>query len=155
MEEKVLIVTIAPKPVAQLVIAGARKVQIGGKVFEEIGAGDTNGFYDFLRDRDGNILGVKYSPFLGLSYLCDSAVSGDGMRVINPHTSKASLELFWGSAASYDPVLSEDQFFDYNYVFSAADGSFAVTFGFSYLSEMEINNIAAVVAMGRDTTTGP
>jgi len=53
----------------------------------------------------------------------------------------ASVELFWGSDRHYSEALSADQFMDQNYIFKSPSRKYAVTFGFSHLSESEINDL--------------
>ncbi len=113
---------------------------IGDETFNETGAGDTNGFYDFLRPQHGGIIGVRFTPFVSHSYLCDSGKVGPGLRISGDYPT-ASVELFWEDASDFDNALSADQFFDYNYIFKNSSSEYAVTFGFSHLKEGEIEDL--------------
>ena len=62
MENRVLLVTVTPTPHVKIISWPINRVSIGGEDFEESGAGDTNGFYDFLRASDGR------RPFKDLAY---------------------------------------------------------------------------------------
>lgn len=145
MENRLLIVTISSKPKAKLIPVNTNKVEIGDQLFEEIGLGDTNGFYDFLRQPDGHIVGVRFAPFIELAYIFDSAIAGSGLRITGAAPT-ASLELFWESVTNYDHDLSADQFFDYNYIFRSSLGRFAVSFGFSHLPQNDIDNLLSAVS---------
>lgn len=115
-------------------------MQFDGESFDEVGAGDTNGFYDFLRLPGGRIVGVRFTPFVEYADICDSATEGPGLRIAGASPT-ASLELFWGAERNYDTALSADQFMDYNYIFKTSAQKYAVTFGFSHLEENEIDDL--------------
>ena len=140
MENRLLIVTISPTPRVKVVSWPVSRVQFDDESFDEIGAGDTNGFYDFLRVPDGHIVGVRFTPFVEHSDICDSATQGPGLQVTGAAPT-ASVELFWGNGREYSETLSGDQFMDYNYIFRNPSKAYAVTFGFSHLEENEINDL--------------
>src|SRR5882762_8577800 len=142
MENRLLIVTVSPTPEVKLISWPASRVSIKGESFDEIEAGDTNGFYDFLRVPQGHIVGVRFTPFVEHSDICDSATQGPGLRVTGAAPT-ASVELFWGSAREYSETLSADQFMDYNYIFRSSSQMYAVTFGFSHLEENEIHDLVS------------
>ena len=147
MENRLLMVTVSPTPRAKLISWPTSRVSINGESFEDLGAGDTNGFYDFLRIPQGHIVGVRFTPFVEHSDICDSATQGPGLRVAgSPPT--ASVELFWGSDLEYSETLSADQFMDYNYIFKSPSQTYAVTFGFSHLEEDEINDLLSGLPQG-------
>jgi len=146
MENRLLIVTISPRPQVKLISWPASRVSIGTETFEEIGAGDTNGFYDFLRKGPhGHIIGVRFMPFIRYSHICDSARVGPGLRISGAYPT-ASVELFWEEASEYDDDLSVDQFMDYNYIFKNSSQEYAVTFGFLHLPDNEIEDLLSGLA---------
>jgi len=140
MENRLLIVTVSPTPRVKLISWPTSRVAIDDESFEEAGAGDTNGFYDFLRLPQGGIVGVRFTPFVEHSDICDSATPGPGLRVTGTAPT-ASVELFWSGDHAYSETLSADQFMDYNYIFKSPLQTYAVTFGFSHLEESEINDL--------------
>jgi hypothetical protein len=144
MENQILFVTISPQPEVKLISIGLKRVVIGDDIYEEIGAGDSNGFYDFLR-QPGRIIGLRFTPFVEFSKISDSSSPGPAMKItgISPTT---TLELYWDRVREYDYSLSVDQFFDSNYIFKGALDRYAVTFGFSYLAENEIEGLLSAVA---------
>jgi hypothetical protein len=148
MKGKVVIVTISPAPKVKLISWPASRVRIDDENFQEAGAGDTNGFYDFLRLPAGHIVGIRFTPFVECAHICNSASPGPGLRVTGTFPT-ASLELFWGTEREYDHALSADQFMDNNYIFKSASQKYAVTFGFSFLAENEIEDLLS----GLDTST--
>jgi hypothetical protein len=117
---------------------------IGDETFEETGAGDTNGFYDFLRPQHGGIIGVRFAPFVSHSYLCDSGKEGPGLRISGDYST--AVGFFWEDASDFDNALSADQFFDYNYIFKNSSSGYAVTFGLSHLQKGEIEDILSRLA---------
>lgn len=144
MENRLLIVTISPTPRVQVVSWPVSRVQFDGESFAEIGAGDTNGFYDFLRLAGGRIVGVRFTPFVEYADICDSAGQGPGLRIVGDSPT-ASLELFWGAERDYDSAISGDQFMDYNYIFKTSAQKYAVTFGFSHLEQNEIDDLLSAL----------
>jgi hypothetical protein len=92
--------------------------------FEEVGAGDTNGFYDFLRLPQGRIVGVRFTPFVEHADICNSAAQGPGLRVTGAAPT-ATFELFWGTEREYSETHSADQFMDYNYIFKSPSQKYA------------------------------
>jgi len=139
-ENKLLIVTVSPAPGVKLISWPTSRVSINDENFEDIGAGDTNGFYDFLRTPQGRIVGVRFAPFVEHSDICDSATQGEGLRITGTAPT-ASVELYWGSDRQYSENRSADQFMDYNYIFRGPSRTYAITFGFSHLEETEINDL--------------
>lgn len=135
-----LIVTVSPIPRVKLISWPTSQVSINGESFEDAGAGDTNGFYDFLRLPQRRIVGVRFTPFVEHSLICGSAAQGQGLRVTGTAPT-ASVELLWGGDHAYSEALSTDQFMDYNYIFKSPQQTYAVTFGFSHLEESEINDL--------------
>src|ERR1700686_4427259 len=107
MYSKVLIVTISPTPSVRVVSWPKSRVAIDDESFNETGAGDTNGFYDFLRLPGGHIIGIRFTPFVEHTHICDSATVGPGLRITGTSPTK-SLELFWGTEREYDYALSAD-----------------------------------------------
>lgn len=142
MENKVLVVTISPTPRVKMISWPVSRVRIDDESFEETAAGDTNGFYDFLRLPGGHIVGIRFTPFVEHAHICDSATPGPGLRITGSLPTK-SLELFWGTEREYDYALSADQFMDYNYIFKGSSQKYAITFGFCHLAENEIGDLLA------------
>jgi hypothetical protein len=144
MEMKLVLVTVTPNPQVKLISWPQNRVFFNQEEFEEVGAGDTNGFYDFLRLRDGHIVGVRFAPFVELSNICDSATPGPGLRIVGISPT-ASLELFWEPEVTYDHSLSVDQFFDWNYIFKSTSKKYAITFGFSHLPQNEVEDLLSTM----------
>jgi hypothetical protein len=142
MENRILIVTISPQPRVKIISWPTSRVLFGDENFDEVGAGDTNGFYDFLRLPVGRIVGIRFTPFVEYADICDSACEGPGLRIVGTSPT-ASVELFWGAERDYENAISGDQFMDYNYIFKTSAQKFAVTFGFSHLEENEIHDLLA------------
>lgn len=140
MEKEVLLVTVTPNPHVKVVTWPTKRVSVEGQVFEDTGAGDTNGFYDFLRRLDGRIVGVRFTPFIEHSDVCESAITGPGLR-LEGTAPTAAVELFWAGVQEYSDSLSADQFMDYNYVFKSSSQVYAITFGFDHLEESEISDL--------------
>ena len=140
MSDRLLFVTVSPTPSVKLIAWPTGRVSLHGEEFQEVGAGDTNGFYDFLRLPGGHIVGVRFTPFVEHSGILESVADGPGLRVERTEPS-GSLELFWSPDRRYSQELSGDQFMDYNYIFRSSAQNFAVTFGFDHLDESEVEDL--------------
>jgi hypothetical protein len=147
MENRLLMVTVSRTPRVKLISWPISRVSINGESFEDLGAGDTNGFYDFLRVQGGHIVGVRFTPFVEHADICDSTTQGPGLRVTGTAPT-VSVELFWGTEREYRETLSADQFMDYNYIFKSPSQTYAVTFGFSHLEENEISELLSGLPQG-------
>src|SRR5258708_34550798 len=119
MDNHILLVTISPAPRVKLISWPTSHVSVDDESFQEAAAGDTYGFYDFLRLPSGHIVGVRFTPFVEFSHICDSASPGPGLRITGAYPT-SSIELFWEGERGYDSALSADQFFDCNYIFKSS-----------------------------------
>jgi len=140
MEDRVLFVTVAPTPRAEIIPWPLTQVTVDGEAFEDAGYGDTNGFYDYLRRPDGRIVGVRFQPFFDSSSVLISAVQGPGLRVTGRDPC-LEAELFWRNIQPYSDALSGDQFMDYNYIFKGSLGTYGITFGLAHLREYEVSDL--------------
>jgi hypothetical protein len=136
MSDHVLLVTITPTPQARIISWPATQVTVGDETFEDTGAGDTNGFYDYLRTAEGRIIGVRFMPFVEHAHLCEAAIPGAGLRITGAPPA-TSLELYWGVEREFEDTRSADQYFDLNYVLRSPVQTYAVTFGLAHLDEDE------------------
>jgi hypothetical protein len=102
-----------------------------------------SGFYDWLRDGDGTIIGVRQSledevdaicRHLTLPYVvCDDQI----------------IEVFFSTSRDYDPQVRCDQMFGDNGVFVARARQYAITFSTLLLTDTEL---ALIQRLSRDAS---
>src|SRR5258708_4999917 len=93
--------------------------------YRDLGRGDWTGFYDFLRTRDGRIIGIRYAPLLDDASLL-SHLRGKPYASVLPN---ATVELFFSTDRSFVPEFSSHQDFVDNMIFRSDSGAYALTFG--------------------------
>lgn len=101
----------------------------------EVGSGNWSIFYDWLRDADSNLLGVRYiGPFSDADALIAHIKNLDYVRV----TPSRDLEIFFSEKRVSDPRLSGDQDFVYDAVFRSNDGEYAIGFGIDDMRQADL-----------------
>jgi hypothetical protein len=133
LEESIVLAEHEPWPV--------QSFSIDGETYREIGLGEWTGFYDWLRDRSGNVIGVRYSSFKDIPGLIEAARTLDYVVV----RSSRSLEIFLADKRESDEQHSADQEFQYDAVFHSATGRWALAFDTSALSATERDALRATV----------
>jgi len=112
------------------------------KLFRDAGEGDWTGFYDWLRDENANLLGVRHWPFENTEFLITLVEKLSYARVQPKH----SFEVFFSQQRKVCDSLSCDQDFLYNPVFKADDGDCAVAYGIEDLTQANIEQLEKVEA---------
>jgi|GEM_PF-4489811 len=114
--------------------------------YKDIGYGDFTGFYDWLRNNDDQIIGVRYYPFKELEFLCD-AIEHLSYIVIEPKTK--ILSLYFSDDHGAEQYSSDDQDFGDNRVYKSDAGEYAISFnayGFFSYSGIIVDSLSAEVA---------
>jgi len=104
------------------------RLSIDNKTFEPVGP-HWSGFYDWLRDIRGRVVGVRYHPTEYTDFLLKFVDRLEYAEL----GQFSDLSLFFGEARTIDPATSEDQNFIYDQVFES-QGEYAIAFakpGFS------------------------
>jgi len=120
-----LIVILAPERPIVFTSVIRDTFEHAGRRFRDAGLGDFTGFYDWLRDAAGGVIGVRYLPFEASQALCDAVA---GFPYVDMTADRSSLTVFFSDERAFDPASSGDQSFGRNRVFVASDGAFALTF---------------------------
>lgn len=99
--------------------------------FEDItyfdaGYGELSGFYDWLRARDGSIIGVRFHPLIEeTSLLKNELLKIDYLE----HSLETNgIDIFFTSSRDIDLPNSADQDFGNNRVYKSANGMYAISF---------------------------
>lgn len=116
------------------------------KRYSPHGDGSWTGFYDWLRDRQGHLIGVRYWPF------ADSPVFRDLQAQLPPSPRLATdpnhrfLEIYFSHNRDLDRDASDDQDFGHNGIFSTLDGEWAIAFSTAALSDAELASLGAATS---------
>ena len=126
-----------------------RKLRIHGDKFEDLGHGQDNGFYDFLRLENYGTVGVRY-------YWEEEARSEFhrmGMRdYIHVARDGRAIEIYWSDERHFTERLSDDQCLGDNYIFESERGVVAVSFD---CSETDWESIGRAAAPGLELSRLP
>jgi hypothetical protein len=87
---------------------------------------DFVGFYDWLRDTSGRVIGVRETFSDGLEWILDAMPH---LAYVEKLSRPAAVEIFFGIDRAYDPTESTDQDFLMNRVYVSESGGVAMTFG--------------------------
>jgi hypothetical protein len=129
-----------------------RVLTLDHKVYQDVGHGEWTGFYDWLRDPCGDIVGVRYWPFEDVQLPLDlgaSATLASPALVVSPDGAKA--EVYFTTSRQVVPADSADQDFGCSKVFAAADGELAICFDVSALTDTELASLRAAVTTAQAT----
>jgi len=94
-------------------------------VYKDQGYGEFIGFYDWLRNSEDQIIGVRFFPFEDLAFLYGLARRLDYVSI--DETGKG-LDIYLSNDRDVDESFSNDQAFGGNRLFSSGEGDYALTF---------------------------
>ena len=93
--------------------------------FRNQGFGDFTGFYDWLRNKDGEVIGVRYLPVDELKFLWHALAN---LPYVKVNQKIKSIEFYFSNDRTVDESVSDDQDFGSNSVYKSDDGIFAISF---------------------------
>lgn len=106
--------------------------------YRSVSSGDSTGFYDWLRDRDGKVIGVRFwpegeaePPLQALAHLEYVRFSQD----------QRSLEVFFSDDRDTDEGQSDDQSFGGRSHYLSDSGELAICFETYFLTPPEMTSI--------------
>jgi hypothetical protein len=107
----------------------------GDCFYRDAGQGDFTGFYDWLRDTAGRLLGLKYWIYRDVDFHREVLAS---LPYVELPDGEPSVEIFFSAERGYDAAKSDDQSFADNALFRSEDGEWAVTFSVYALDRDEL-----------------
>lgn len=110
---------------------------LGEKQYHDANFGEWTGFYDWLRDREGGVLGVRYTPFEETEFLTKELKALAYVKVDPPR----HLEIYFSDRREFDEKRSCDQEFLYDAIFRSGDGEYAIGFGMEELNESNLRSL--------------
>ena len=124
--------TLAKSPVWPL-----KSFVLDDKQYHDAALGEWTGFYDWLRDASGDLLGVRYGLNEETEFLGEQTRALDYVKVVAP----GYIEIYFSDRRHFEPKLSADQDFLYDPIFRSDDGEYALGFAMEDLSESELRSI--------------
>lgn len=110
---------------------------VGNKQYRDAAFGDWTGFYDWLRDVNGDLLGVRYTPSDATEFLIEHATK---LSYVKADPSR-HIEIYFSENRTTDPKRSCDQEFLYDAVFRSGEDDYAIGFGIEELSEADLHSL--------------
>lgn len=121
-----LLVAFRSRPVLTLVEeCPGDAFQIGDRYYRDKGYGDWTGFYDWLKDSAGRVLGVRYWPFEETHFLLELLSQFPYVVVAED---QSYLEIYFSSDCQVERQRADDQDFGANKVFSTDQGEWVISF---------------------------
>lgn len=108
-----------------------------GEFFRNLRGQDFNGFYDFLRNNSGRILGTSLSVFPAAEFLLDTLRSRSYVEVASP----TILRIFFAQERNFEPSTSVDQYFGEHRIYQSTSGRIALSLSLATLTPSEIRSI--------------
>ena len=124
------------KPVMGLALAESwpvKKIVLGNDEYEPVGP-EWSGFYDWLRDHNSKLLGIRYHPSDETKFVLERGRELSYAKVGDYE----DLCLFLTGERTFDAVLSEDQDILYDQVFATNDGKLAICLAKNLIEPAEL-----------------
>lgn len=120
---------VAGHPIDELILGGVR--------YRDAGYGEWTGFYDWLRDNKGRVIGVRYWPddpqfLLDILPLFPYAMIPDN---------KFYVEVYFSNTRAVEKKKSHDQDFLFDKLFVADNGDYAIAFDTSLITPDQLKDI--------------
>ena len=126
LQPQLVLAKIRPWPLAGFTCKGRR--------YRDAGFGEWTEFYDWLRNSDATVLGVRYWLSTETAFLADYAKDLPYIK-IDP---SRNLEIYFSERREINQSRSCDQDFLYDGIFRSDDGQYAIGFGMGGLTETDI-----------------
>jgi hypothetical protein len=116
------------------------QLEFQGEIYEDLGLGDWNGFYNFLRISRDLVIGLEFQPHdRGFSSKFKECVLG------NPQVKWDGpfLQIFFGKRTDFDPHWTSMGNFGWDFFFMSQSNSITITFWLRGLSDEGRQNLAS------------
>jgi hypothetical protein len=106
-------------------------------IYHDITNGDSNGFYDWLRNSNDEIVGLRYSPHVEKNFLLQQVNRFSYIEVIPGDC----FMIYFGIHRNFDPTKSVDQDFGGDVFYCSASNDKVFSVGTKSLNEKDIIRI--------------
>lgn len=117
------------------------EITVDGETYRDVGSGDWTGYYDWLRNTQGAILGVRYWPSEETHFLVSTASPLSYSRVYD-NERQPWVEIYFSDDRNVDYERSKDYDFVYSRVLSSDLAEYAICFDTGSLTSDELESIA-------------
>jgi hypothetical protein len=125
------------------------------KEFVRRSPGDWSGFYDWLRDAEGDLLGVRQWPFDDTAPWRDLLARLPASPYLVAQPDLSSLTIYFGDDRTVARQWSDDQDFGQNALFASTDGEWAISFGTAALSPPALQRLSSALVGSAAVRVGP
>lgn len=141
-----LLVVLRSRPRLLLAADCPATFRLEHKEYSRRSPGPWAGFYDWLRDCAGNVIGVRQWPFADTEPWQDFLARLPASPYLVAQPDLTSLSIYFGDDRSVDPQSSDDQDFGQNSLFASADGEWAISFGTTALDPSALQSLSSALA---------
>jgi hypothetical protein len=122
--------------------------RLEGTVYQDVGLGEWTGFYDWMRQSNGDLIGVRYTP------LADNRELFESTRSLGYTKADASkgLAIYFDAMQVVDDQRSCDQEFQYDAVFKSDEYGWAIAFDTIALTAEDRQRLRRIVRRWRTVT---
>jgi hypothetical protein len=136
-ERRCLVVVLRPRlTLIKNLIWPIKGFVLDNERFEDAGFGEWTGFYDWLRNSDRTLLGVRYWVENETGFLVNYT-----KELPYVAANEQQIEIYFVSGSTPEPRFSADQEFLYDAVFRSVSGEYAIAFGMEELTEEDLNSL--------------
>ena len=139
MQKKTLVVLLIPHLTLSLIEKfPLEKLNVGSNKYRNLGEGIWQGFYDWLRDASGKIIGVRFWRFEDADLQLSNIAS---LPYVLVNRDKDYIEIYFSDSRQYVIEKSDDQDFGAQRIFVDDGGTWAIALDVSMLNELEFESI--------------
>lgn len=106
----------------------ASPVTVGSEIYSRIEGEDTHGFYDWLRESSGLIIGLRYDLFRNYDEILNAIREFEYVEVEAIHEISEIVTFYFSTERQFCEDKSGDQFFSGDYIYRSASGVYAMSF---------------------------
>jgi hypothetical protein len=110
------------------------------KHYYDLGHGSFTGFYDWLRNSERKIVGVRYWPFEEFRFICEKLAHSSSVLRAQDFS---HLDILFADIQDMNWHSSDDQDFGSNQLYSTDDDEWSISFATTGLNDTEAEDIFA------------
>lgn len=119
-------------------------IVVDGNKYNDKGCGDFTGFYDWLRDSEERVIGIRYYPFEDVDFLFEVIRSFEYIEIAADNN---SFNIYFSDERHIDESKSDDQSFGDNKVYKSESGEYLISFNATGVKELFSYNSALYGSM--------
>lgn len=108
----------------------SHKIILDGQEFTKKIKGDFLGFYDWLKNKEGNIIGLRYFLFEDYQFIIDdlALLHVNYLEIDSAVRYNSILYIYFSEEKDFIDKVSNDQLFGDNCIYKSELGEYAITF---------------------------